>query len=85
MAITSPILEIPMSRRYSLLRSRSMSLWMRFSVNVSAYVADTSDGIPAAVKKFTHIPVPICNENLCKQMRLLFMLWFKNEVESLME
>lgn len=54
--MTSPIREIPISLKYSLFKSSNMSFCMRFSVKVRAYVADTSDGIPAAVKKFTHMP-----------------------------
>lgn len=54
-AIMSPIVVMPISRRYSLFRSISMSIWMRFSTNTCAYVAAAGDGISALVKNFTHV------------------------------
>lgn len=50
MAMISPIRQMPISRRYSLFRSISMSIWMRFSTNVWAYEAAAAFGTPAASK-----------------------------------
>lgn len=53
----SPSVLIPISRRYSLFRSPSMSIWMRLSWNTCAYLAAVVDGMPAATKNFTHVSI----------------------------
>lgn len=53
-AITSPMQTIPISLRYSLFKSSSMFIRIRFSTKVKEYVALMSDGSPASVKNLIH-------------------------------
>lgn len=55
-AIMSPIGVIPISRRYSLFKSINISTCILFSTKIWAYVAAEGDGIPEALKNFTHCP-----------------------------